>query len=348
MSSAQNSSAPAERFGALLFLSFGGPDGPDDVMPFLRNVTRGRDIPDARLEAVAEHYYHFGGISPINRLNRDMISALQAEFRNRGTDIEIFFGNRNWEPYAADAVDELTAAGHDRALVFPTSAWGGYSACRQYHEDIARVARDGLLLRKLPQYCTDPAFRTAAAASVRRALAHFDDDAAPIRVVFTAHSVPLSADEAGGARADGGHLYSRQVAAASAAVAADLGLDGYDLVWQSRSGPPHVPWLEPDVCDHLEALAADGVRRVVVMPIGFISDHLEVAWDLDSEAKEVADRLGMTYVRADTVGTDPGFIAMVADIIERYADGGGDLTALGVGDNGSFCDHGCCGADSGF
>ena len=344
MTSSQNSSAP---FGALLFLSFGGPEGPEDVMPFLRNVTRGRNIPDTRLEAVAEHYYHFGGVSPLNGLNRDMIAALQAEFRNRGLMIETYFGNRNWEPYAADAVEKLVADGHDRALVLPTSAWGGYSACRQYHEDIAKVSRDGLVLRKIPQYCTEPGFLEAAARSVEFALKRFDEGEPP-RVVFTAHSVPISADEKGGAIADGGRLYSRQIAAASAAVAEKLGLDDYDVVWQSRSGPPQVPWLEPDICDHLEALSADGVGRVVVFPIGFLSDHIEVVWDLDEEARELADKLGMEYVRADTVGSDPVFIAMLADVIERYADGRGDLTALGVGDNGSFCDHGCCGADSGF
>ncbi|MEZ5211591.1 MULTISPECIES: ferrochelatase [unclassified Gordonia (in: high G+C Gram-positive bacteria)] len=335
-------------FTALLFLSFGGPDGPDDVRPFLENVTRGRGIPPERLDAVAEHYLHFGGVSPINRLNLDMIAALQAELRTRGVDLPIYFGNRNWTPYAADAVTQMWADGHRRALVFPTSAWGGYSGCRQYHEDIARALEEAghdsgdMVLRKLPQYWSEPGFLAAGVSAVRRAQAEVSDGP-PARLVFTAHSIPVSADAAAGVSGPGGgHLYSRQVAEASARVAAELGIDDYDVVWQSRSGPPQVPWLEPDICDHLEALAEQGVGRVIVFPIGFVSDHLEVVWDLDHEARELAAELGLEYVRADTVGTDPEFLSMVAGLIERYAGGGGDLEAFGCGDNGTVCRPGCC------
>lgn len=335
-------------FTALLFLSFGGPNEPADVRPFLENVTRGRGVPAERLDEVVEHYLHFGGVSPLNRLNQDMIAGLQAELRSRGLDLPIYFGNRNWTPYVADAIKELRSDGHEGALVFPTSAWGGYSGCRQYHEDIARGraeigATDGRppLLRKLPQYWDRPGFIAAAASAVRSAMAGLGEGA-PIRLVFTAHSIPEAADATAGPPGEGGHLYSRQVAAASRRVAEELGLDHHDLVWQSRSGPPQVPWLEPDICDHLKTLADEGVGRVVVCPIGFISDHLEVIWDLDSEAKDLAEELGIAYARAATVGTDPAFIAMIADLIENYADGTGDLSALGCGDDGSLCRPGCC------
>ena len=368
-SSTQNSTA----FDAVLFLSFGGPNGPDEVMPFLENVTRGRGIPRERLEAVAEHYYHFGGVSPINRLNLDMIESLRAELARRRRDLPVYFGNRNWEPMVEDTVEQMYADGHRRVLVVPTAAWGGYSGCRQYHEDIARAldalaarvpasADDPLLLRKLPQYWAEPSFVDAGADAVRRAVASLPASDTPTHLVFTAHSVPMSADAASGPvddtaertgdttngegiAAGGGRLYSRQVRAASNAVAEALegaAHSDVDQVWQSRSGPPQIPWLEPDICDHLESLSAAGVSRVVVSPVGFISDHLEVVWDLDNEAAEVAEKLGMEYARADSVGTDPRFITMIADLIDRYADGGGDLRALGCADNGATCRPNCC------
>ncbi|OBA40013.1 ferrochelatase [Gordonia sp. 852002-51296_SCH5728562-b] len=368
-SSTQNSTA----FDAVLFLSFGGPNGPDEVMPFLENVTRGRGIPRERLEAVAEHYHHFGGVSPINRLNLDMIESLRAELARRGRDLPVYFGNRNWEPMVEDTVEQMYADGHRRVLVFPTSAWGGYSGCRQYHEDIARAldalaervadsADDPLLLRKLPQYWAEPSFVDAGADAVRRAVSALPASDTPAHLVFTAHSVPMTADAASGPvdetaertgdttngegiAAGGGRLYSRQVRAASNAVAEAVGgpaPSDVDQVWQSRSGPPQIPWLEPDICDHLESLSAAGISRVVVSPIGFISDHLEVVWDLDNEAAEVAEKLGMEYVRADSVGTDPRFITLIADLIDRYADGGGDLRALGCADNGATCRPNCC------
>ncbi|MCR8897058.1 ferrochelatase [Gordonia sp. GONU] len=342
-------------FDSVLFLSFGGPEGPDEVMPFLENVTRGRGIPRERLESVAEHYLHFGGVSPINRLNLDMIDGLRAELARRGLDLPVYFGNRNWHPMAEDTLAEMYRAGHRRILVFPTSAWGGYSGCRQYHEDIDRAltalaerepastTREGaVVLRKLPQYWSHPAFTAAGADAVRRGIEALGESADPVRLVFTAHSVPNSADAASGPAAEGGGLYSRQVLAASRAVADALGIDDFDQVWQSRSGPPQIPWLEPDICDHLEDLAAQGVRRVVVYPVGFISDHLEVIWDLDNEAAEAAQRLGMQYVRADTVGTDPRFVEMIGELVQNYATGGGDLAAMGCGDNGRVCRDRCC------
>ena len=338
----RNSSA----FDALLFLSFGGPEKVEDVRPFLENVVRGRGVPPERFEEVVQHYLHFGGVSPINRLNLAMIDALRSELAARGRTLPVYFGNRNWHPMAADATREMYDAGHRRILVFPTSAWGGYSGCRQYHEDItsamgASVPGDepSFLMRKLPQFCEEPKFIEAAVNALRTALAQFD---ATPRVVFTAHSIPESADHNAGPAAEGGRLYSRQVKAASAAVARRLGIDDFDVVWQSRSGPPQVPWLEPDICDHLRDLHEQGVSSVAVMPIGFISDHLEVIWDLDSEAREVAVELGMDYVRVPTVGTDPLFISLIADLVERYVDGGGDTRALGCSDNGGACRPDCC------
>ncbi|GAA2387105.1 MULTISPECIES: ferrochelatase [Gordonia] len=332
-------------FDALLFLSFGGPEKPADVRPFLENVTRGRGVPRERLDEVVEHYLHFGGVSPINRLNLDMIEALRAELGRRGRDLPIYFGNRNWHPLVADTTRRMYDDGHRRVLVFPTSAWGGYSGCRQYHEDIAGALSatglddSGLVLRKLPQFSAEPKFIEASANALRTALGSFGT--AP-RVVFTAHSIPAAADRNAGPAAEGGHLYSLQVKAAAAAVAHSVGLQEYDVVWQSRSGPPQVPWLEPDICDHLRELRESGVTDVAVMPIGFVSDHLEVIWDLDSEARELAAELGMGYVRVPTVGTDPVFLSMIVDLIERYADGGGDVTAMGCGDNGALCRPDCC------
>lgn len=329
-------------FEALLFLSFGGPDKPADVRPFLENVTRGRGVPPERLDEVVEHYLHFGGVSPINRLNLEMIAALAAELDRRGRDLPIYFGNRNWDPLIADTVSTIRSDGHRRVLAFATSAWGGYSGCRQYHEDIAGALErtDDVVVRKLPQFAAEPKFIEAASNALRRALDDFDAGDPP-RVVFTAHSIPESADKSAGP-ADEGFLYSRQVRAAAAAVASSLGIDDFDVVWQSRSGPPQVPWLDPDICDHLRAISDEGVSRVAVVPVGFISDHLEVVWDLDSEARDIAAELGMDYVRVSTVGTDPVFISMIADLVERYVDGGGDVTAMGCGDNGALCRPDCC------
>ncbi|MEP9392485.1 ferrochelatase [Gordonia sp. VNK1] len=352
-------------FDAVLFLSFGGPNGPDEVMPFLENVTRGRGVPRERLEAVAEHYLHFGGVSPINRLNLDMIETLRAELDSRGRGaLPVYFGNRNWHPLIEDVLVDAYDDGHRRFLLFPTSAWGGYSGCRQYHEDIERAiaaltvrrpasASDPVLVRKLPQYWDHPAMVAAGRDAIDRAVAALPDDVragsdrvgsdrAGVRLVCTAHSVPTSADAASGPAADGGGLYSRQVARAAELVAHAAGFTEFDQVWQSRSGPPQVPWLEPDICDHLENLAAEGVSRVVVYPVGFVSDHLEVIWDLDNEAADLAARLGMAYERADTVGTDRRFVAMIADLIDEYASGAGDLGAMGCGDNGRVCRDRCC------
>ncbi|WP_299572719.1 ferrochelatase [uncultured Williamsia sp.] len=342
-------------FDAVLLLSFGGPDGPDDVMPFLENVTRGRGVPRERLESVAEHYMHFGGVSPINQLNLDIIDRLRTALGDNGIDLPVFFGNRNWHPMVEDTVAEMFDAGHRRVLVFPTSAWGGYSGCAQYHEDIGRAltalaerrpasADDPMTLRKLPHYWDRPEMIEAGADAVRAAQADLPENVrSDARVVFTAHSVPSAADAVAGPPDDGGHLYSRQVIAASAAVAAAAGVTEHDVVWQSRSGPPQVPWLEPDIVDHLQAIHADGTPAAVVAPVGFVSDHLEVVWDLDTEAAEKADELGMPMARAATVGTDPRYIAMIVELIrDQLAGATTRSTGMGCTDNGQRCVEGCC------
>ncbi|MCX6464100.1 MAG: ferrochelatase [Pseudonocardiales bacterium] len=332
-----------EQFDALLVLSFGGPEGPDEVRPFLENVTRGRGVPPERLDAVEEHYRHFGGVSPINARNRELIAAVRER-----TDLPVYFGNRNWHPMVEDTVAEMARDGVRRAAVFATSAYGGYSACRQYHEDIARARKavgDGAPdLLKLRHFFDHPAFVAAGADAVRAVR----DQAGPgARLVFTAHSVPLSADASAGPPAEGGHRYSRQVAEAARLVAAELGEAEYDVVWQSRSGPPQVPWLEPDVVDHIEALHAAGVPGVVIVPVGFVSDHVEVIWDLDTEARDRAEELGMGFARAATAGPDPRFADMVVELVAEHTEDAapralGEVPRAGCAWNGALCAPLCC------
>ncbi|MCV7098934.1 ferrochelatase [Mycobacterium palustre] len=299
-------------FDAVLLLSFGGPEGPEQVRPFLQNVTRGRNVPPERLDEVAEHYRHFGGVSPINGINRALIAQLEAE-----QDLPVYFGNRNWEPYVEDAVEDMRDNGVRRAAVFTTSAWSGYSSCTQYTEDIARArAASGPQapeLVKLRPYFDHPLFVEIFAGAVAAAAKNVPAGA---RLVFTAHSVPVAADERCGPR-----LYSRQVAYAARLVAGAAGYDDYDLVWQSRSGPPQVPWLEPDVADHLAALDAAGTKAVVVCPIGFVADHIEVVWDLDHELRLQAEAAGMSFARAATPNADRRFARLAAGLIDELRTG---------------------------
>lgn len=338
-------------YDALLLLSFGGPEKSADVRPFLENVTRGRGVPPERLDEVVEHYLHFGGVSPINRLNRDIIAAIEREFSSAGIELPVYFGNRNWHPMVEDTVARMRDDGVRSALVFPTSAWGGYSGCRQYHEDVtrARAAVDGAPdLTKLRQYYDHPLMVAAFADAITAARSELPESQRDgARLVFTAHSVPVAADATGGPRAEGGGLYSRQVAEAARLCAAAVGAADHDLVWQSRSGPPQVPWLEPDICDHLDAVAAAGASAVIVCPVGFVSDHLEVIWDLDTEARDRAAELGLGFARAGTPGTDPRFAAMVAELVAERVDGVparrlGTEPLYGVGTNGTLCAPDCC------
>lgn len=329
-------------------LSFGGPEGPADVLPFLENVTRGRGVPAERLDEVAEHYLAFGGVSPINQLNRELITAVEQALATAGAARPVYFGNRNWHPMVEDTVAAMARDGVRRALVFATSAWGGYSACRQYHEDIARaraaVGPTAPQLVKLRHFFDHPLFVAAHSDAVGPALQRAGSGA---RLVFTAHSVPLAADAEAGLPEEGGHRYSRQVTEASRLVAAEIGADDYDVVWQSRSGPPQLPWLEPDVVDHLETLPASGVDGVVLVPIGFVSDHLEVVWDLDHEAAQRATELGLRFARAATPGTDPRFARMVAELVSEHTAGVpqrrlSTVPAAGCAADGAPCAPGCC------
>ena len=341
-----------EQFDALLVLSFGGPEAPADVMPFLERVTSGRGVPRERLLAVAEHYHHFGGVSPINQRNRELIERVRDELAAQAIELPVYFGNRNWHPLVEDTLADMADNGVRRALVLATSAYGGYSACRQYHEDIDRARRAvgerAPELVKLRHFFDHPTFVTSVADAVRAGLARLPTEQRNLaRLVFTAHSIPSAADQAAGVPAEGGHRYSRQVAEAARLVAVELDMTDYDVVWQSRSGPPSVPWLEPDILDHLESLHTKSVPSVVLCPIGFVSDHLEVVWDLDNEARDWALGHGMGFARAATAGQDPRFAAMVVELIREQlsnapARGLGTVPSAGAGINGMPCARDCC------
>ncbi len=330
---------------AVLLTSFGGPEGPDEVMPFLRNVVRGRNVPDDRLADVAEHYFARGGISPINDQNRALQTALQAELDARGHDLPVLFGNRNWDPYLADTMVAAVTTGHRHLLALVTSAYSSYSGCRQYREDLAR-ARDEtrdrtdveVTIDKVRVWFNHPGFVTAMATQVAAALAEVDDDAP---VAYVTHSIPLSMARHSDYVAQ--HLDAcRLVSAAVQRQRPDW--DGsWELVYCSRSGPPQVPWLEPDINDHIATLARDhGATAVVAAPIGFMSDHMEVIHDLDVEAAETAATHGLGWARAATVGTHPDFVAALADLVEERVSGG-PRKALGVmGAWHDACPVDCC------
>jgi ferrochelatase len=310
-------------YDAFLLLSFGGPEQPADVLPFLQNVTRNRRVPPERLAEVAEHYHQFGGVSPINQQCRGLMSALRVEFAEHDLRLPLYWGNRNWHPMLADTLARMRDAGVRRAVAFVTSPFGSYSSCRQYLEDIASaraaVGPHAPVVDKLRHYHDHPGLVRPLADGVRAAL-----DTLPAtrrdrtRLVFTAHSIPLAMARTAGP--DGGRYQAQLLETAglvAAAAAPDL---GWDLAWQSRSGPAHVPWLEPDINEHLADLAAGGTGAVVVSPIGFVSDHLEVLWDLDTEAAGTAKQVGLAFARAATPGADPRFVAMVRELVtERIA-----------------------------
>lgn len=330
----------AGHYDALLVLSFGGPEGMADVVPFLENVTRGRGIPPERLAEVAEHYYHFGGVSPINAQNRALIDALKTELRAHGIELPIYFGNRNWQPFLTDTLRQMRDDGVRDVLVFVTSAYSSYSGCRQYREDVTRavedLAADDMRFDKIRVFFNHPGFIGPMAAHLKAALDLLGpEDRAETEVVFTAHSIPMSMAT--------GSAYEKQLQEASRLVAEMAGAERYRLAWQSRSGPPQMPWLEPDILDVLDELAATGTRRVVVLPVGFISDHLEVLFDLDEEAQERAAELGLAFTRLPTVGTDPLFVSMIRELVqERLADQP-KRRAIGVlGPNHDLCPLNCC------
>ena len=345
ISGAQTLNAPRfddapRHYDALLVLSFGGPEGPADVMPFLENVTRGRNIPRARLEEVAEHYLHFGGVSPINAQNRALIAALKPELRAHGIDLPIYFGNRNWHPFLTDTVRQMQTDGVANAVVFVTSAFSSYSGCRQYREDVMRtldeIGGQAITFDKIRVFYNHPGFVAPLAAKIRADLATFPAKRrAEVEVVFTAHSIPTAMAR--------GCAYESQLREACALVAAAAGTPNYRLAYQSRSGSPVVPWLEPDILDELTALHAAGRHDVIVAPIGFISDHMEVLFDLDEEAANRAAELGMTMRRAATVGTDPIFVAMIRELVQERLKARPERRALGTrGPNHDICPVNCC------
>ena len=326
---------------ALLLVSFGGPEAPDDVLPFMQNVTRGRGIPAARLEEVSRHYLEvFDGVSPINAQARALKASLEAELAAHGPDLPVYWGNRNWDPYLVDAVRAMTADGRRHALAVVTSAFPSYSGCRQYREDWWRARAEvpgAPLVSKLRHYWAEDGFLTPMADNVRAT-----EPAEGARLVFTAHSIPTSmAQTSGLPEVDGAYVAALREAAAGV-VERLGGAYAWDLVFQSRSGPPQVPWLEPDVGDHLLALHAEGVREAVMVPIGFTSDHVEVLYDLDTQAQQQVSGLdGFTAKRAATVGTDPRFVAMLRElVVERLA--GPELPTHGALATHDRCPVGCC------
>jgi len=342
-----------EPYDAVVLVSFGGPEKPEDVVPFLRNVTRGRGIPDERLEVVGEHYYGFGGKSPINDQCRELIAALEAEFAQRGIGTPIYWGNRNWAPYLADTFAAAETDGHRRLLVITTSAYPSYSSCRQYRENLydAAHARD-LEIDRIRQYADHPGFVTASVDAVRTGLdqlAAAGHDHESARLLYVTHSIPSAMAEASQKSTRGYVAWHRSVAdEISRQVAAATGVDHQDdLVYCSRSGPPGQSWLEPDVNDRLIELEEQGTTAVVVVPIGFISDHMEVIYDLDTEAAETAARLGIGFIRAATAGTHPALVSGLVDLVtERAAVARGETVEPAVisgAEPGAYlCPADCC------
>ncbi len=328
-------------YQAVLFVSFGGPEKSADVMPFLENVTRGRDVPRQRLLEVAQSYELFGGVSPINEQNRALIAALEEELARLGPRLPVYFGNRNWLPYLKDAIAQMRDDGIESALAFATSAYSSYSGCRQYREDI-EAARSALgsaapRIDKIRAFWNHPGFIEPMIDSTNASLSEIDADRLPAtKIVFTAHSLPLSM-----ARSSD---YERQLRDACSLVAAGLDYPvEWELAYQSRSGPPSVPWLEPDVLDVLERLSAAGVTDVVNLPIGFICEHMEVKYDLDTQARQHATVLGLNFLRAATAASDPRFVSMIRELIVERVDATAERRFLGsLGAGADECAADCC------
>ncbi len=329
-------------YDAILVVSFGGPEGADDVIPFLENVLRGKNVPRERLLEVAGHYDAFGGVSPINQQNRELIDALRVELTGHGVDLPIYWGNRNWRPMLADTLGKMADDGVQRALAYVTSAFSSYSGCRQYLEDIQRaqdeVGTRAPVVDKLRGFFNHPGFIESWAASLTSALGSVPEASrSAASIVFTAHSIPRGMAD--------GCQYVAQLNEACRLVCETVGVDDWHLVYQSRSGPPSQPWLEPDVCDFLRqqhqkgALSADAI----ILPIGFLSDHLEVLFDLDTEAKALCDELGVNLVRAATPGAQPRFVQMIRELIVERTGGQSDRPAVGrLAPCPNVCPSGCC------
>lgn len=330
------------QFDAILIVAFGGPERREDVIPFLENVLRGRNVPRERMLEVAEHYYHFDGVSPINAQVRKLNAALREEFDRHGIKLPIYWGNRNWHPMLPDTMGRMAADGVKSALALVLSSYSSYSGCRQYRENLEEarqgVGESDLRIAKVRVWYNHPDFVAANADRLREGLERLPADArSDARVAFTAHSIPQGMAETSD--------YVKQLSETCRLVAESLGVspERWRLVYQSRSGRPEDPWLEPDINDHLAALREGGASGVVVMPIGFLSDHMEVLYDLDDEARVTAERLGLTMVRAGTVGTHPKFVSMVRELIVERMTAGAERRAVGrFGPNHDVCPAGCC------
>ncbi|MGV8894952.1 MAG: ferrochelatase [Rhodoglobus sp.] len=344
-------------YDAILLASFGGPEGQDDVIPFLRNVTRGRGIPEERLEEVAHHYRAFGGVSPINDQNRELKAALEAELARRDIDLPVLWGNRNWDPYLRDALTEANERGFTKLIAIGTSAYSSYSSCRQYREDYAIALEetglgDVLQIDKVRQFFDHPGFVEPFIEGVRQGLADVAAQGiAPeqTHILFSTHSIPSTDAERSGPKERGfgpeGAYAAQHLAVAEVVVAAQDRAVGWDLVYQSRSGPPTQPWLEPDVNDRISELAAQGVTGVVIVPLGFISDHMEVKWDLDTEAMQTAEENGIFAVRVPTPGVHAAFVTGLVDLVLERRDGIPTADRPALTDLGPWydvCRSGCC------
>lgn len=329
-------------YDAILIVGFGGPEGPDDVVPFLENVLRGRNVPRERMLEVAEHYRQFGGRSPLNDQVRELIAALRPELESHGISMAVYWGNRNWHPMLPDTMQQMVHDGVQRALVLVLAAYSSYSSCRQYRENICnaceKVGAGAPHADKIRVFYNHPEFIAANADRLWSALSQFPEEArGSMHIAYTAHSIPQSMAE----NCD----YVKQLTETSRLVSDSLNVptDHWQLVFQSRSGRPQDPWLSPDICDHLASLAEQGVKNVVVMPIGFLSDHLEVLYDLDVEAQQKAAELGMQMVRAATVGTHPRFVAMLRELIQERLDDSLPRRAVGqYGPSHDVCPNDCC------
>ena len=327
-------------YDALLVVSFGGPNGPDDVMPFLENVLRGKNVPRERMLEVSEHYQHFGGKSPINDQNLALIEAIKADLAANGIDLPVYWGNRNWHPMFADTLEQMKKDGIKKSLAFFTSIFSCYSGCRQYRENIIeaqeQVGPDAPEVHKLRMAFNHPLYIGASADRVQKALDQIPESRrSAARVVFTAHSIPLSMAE--------NCKYETQLNEASRLIMEAIGENPWDLVYQSRSGPPQQPWLDPDICDHIQALHdGGGIEDIVIMPVGFVSDHMEVMFDLDTEAMDLCKELSINMVRAGSVGVHPQFVSLVSQLILERTTGAEKQAIGNMPANWDVCPKDCC------
>jgi protoporphyrin/coproporphyrin ferrochelatase len=332
---------PVDNYDAILVVSFGGPESREDVIPFLETVLRGRDVPRERLLAVAEHYYHFDGKSPINQQTRELIAALQAELEQYGPNLPIYWGNRNWHPFLTETVEKMKQDGIRRAIAFVTSAYSSYSGCRQYREDIARaqaeVGTGAPIVNKIRAFFNHPAFVEVTVERVRDALQNLPLDAKQnVQVIYTAHSIPVSLANTSD--------YVRQLEEVRCLVSKTLDIKNDALVYQSRSGSPGQPWLGPEILEYLREIKERNLASaVVIAPIGFISDHMEVLYDLDIEARHLCDSLALPMTRAKTVGIHPRFVAMIRELILERLHPESDKRAIGsLGARADVCAENCC------